>query len=150
VFYALVMEAGGLGSLIIGKLFDRAGLLVLLPVTIVVAVYAPPAFFGGFTLSLLGALLWGIGLGAHESVMQAAVAEMASQQRLGSAYGVFGAAFGVPGSPAALRLALSLPIVEVTPPLFLNCQQRTDELTYIAYFFQSVHALNECIRPLGP
>jgi hypothetical protein len=44
----------------------------------------------------------------------------------------------------------TLPIVEVTPPLFLNCQQRTDELTYIAYCFQSVHALNECIRPLGP
>jgi predicted MFS family arabinose efflux permease len=95
VFYALAMGAGGLGSLIIGKLFDRLGLLVLLPVTIVVAIYAPLAFFGGFALSLVGALLWGIGLGAHESVMQAAVAEMVSQDRLGSAYGVFGAAFGV-------------------------------------------------------
>lgn len=95
VFYALAMGAGGLGSLIIGKLFDRVGLLVLLPVTIVVAVYVPLAFFGGFTLSLIGALLWGIGLGAHESVMQAAVAEMVSQERLGSAYGLFGAAFGV-------------------------------------------------------
>jgi hypothetical protein len=31
---------------------------------IVVAVYAPLAFFGGFTLSLIGSLLWGIGLGA--------------------------------------------------------------------------------------
>lgn len=95
VFYALAMGAGGLGSLIIGKLFDRLGLLVLLPVTIIVAIYAPLAFFGGFALSLVGALLWGIGLGAHESVMQAAVAEMVSQDRLGSAYGVFGAAFGV-------------------------------------------------------
>jgi predicted MFS family arabinose efflux permease len=62
---------------------------------IVVAVYAPLAFFGGFTLSLIGSLLWGIGLGAHESVMQAAVAQTVSQERLGSAYGVFGAAFGV-------------------------------------------------------
>ena len=95
VFYALAMGAGGLGSLIIGKLFDRVGLLVLLPVTVVVAIYAPLAFFGGFALSLVGALLWGIGLGTHESVMQAAVAEMVSQERLGSAYGLFGAAFGV-------------------------------------------------------
>ena len=52
-------------------------------------------FIVGFTLSLIGTLLWGIGLGAHESVMQAAVAEMVSQERLGSAYGLFGAAFGV-------------------------------------------------------
>lgn len=95
VFYALAMGAGGIGSLIIGKLFDRMGLLVLLPVTIVIAIYAPLAFFGGFTLSLVGALLWGIGLGAHESVMQAAVAQMVPPERLGSAYGVFGAAFGV-------------------------------------------------------
>jgi MFS family permease len=95
VFYALAMGAGGLGSLIIGKLFDRVGLLVLLPATIVVAAYAPLAFLGGFTLSLIGALLWGIGLGAHESVMQAVVAQMVPRERLGSAYGVFGAAFGV-------------------------------------------------------
>jgi predicted MFS family arabinose efflux permease len=95
LFYALAMGAGGLGSLIIGKLFDQVGLLVLLPVTVLVAVYAPLAFFGGFTLSLIGALLWGIGLGAHESVMQAAVAQMVPRERLGSAYGAFGAAFGV-------------------------------------------------------
>jgi MFS family permease len=95
VFYALAMGAGGLGSLIIGKLFDRVGLIVLLPVTVVVAIYAPFAFLGSFTLALIGALLWGIGLGAHESVMQAAVAHMVPRERLGSAYGVFGAAFGV-------------------------------------------------------
>ncbi len=95
VFYALAMGAGGLGSMIIGKLFDRVGLIVLLPVTVIVAIYAPLAFMGGFTLALIGALLWGIGLGAHESVMQAAVAQMVPRERLGSAYGVFGAAFGV-------------------------------------------------------
>ena len=95
LFYAFAMGAGGLGSFIIGRLFDRVGLFVLLPVTIVVAVYAPLAFFGGFAVSLIGAILWGIGLGAHESVMQAAVAQMIPSERLGSAYGVFGAIFGV-------------------------------------------------------
>jgi predicted MFS family arabinose efflux permease len=129
VFYALAMGAGGLGSLIIGKLFDRLGLLVLLPVTVVVAVYAPLAFFGDFTLSLIGSLLWGIGLGAHESVMQAAVAQMVSQEWLGSAYGVFGAAFGVAwftGSaalgalydvsvPATVGLAVVIQLLAIVP-----------------------------------
>ncbi len=95
IFYALAMGAGGLGSLVVGRLFDRVGLVVLVPVTIMVAIYAPLAFLGGFALALTGALVWGVGLGAHESVMQAAVAQMVSSDRLGSAYGLFGAVFGV-------------------------------------------------------
>jgi len=94
IFYALAMGAGGLGSLLLGKLFDRRGLVVLIPVTLIVAVYAPLVFLGGFGLALAGALLWGIGLGAHESLMQAAVADMVAPERLGSAYGLFGVVFG--------------------------------------------------------
>lgn len=94
ILYALAMGAGGVGSLFVGKLFDRYGLLVLVPVTIVAAAYAPLAFQDSFALVLAGALLWGIGLGAHESVMQAAVAHMIPPERLGSAYGLFGAVFG--------------------------------------------------------
>lgn len=94
IFYAFAMGAGGLGSLFLGKLFDRYGLLVLVPVTVVVAVYAPFAFLGGFGLALAGALFWGIGLGAHESVMQAAITHMVAPERLGSAYGLFGVVFG--------------------------------------------------------
>lgn len=94
VFYAVAMGAGGLGSLLIGKLFDRFGLMVLVPVTIIAAAYAPLVFLGGARIALVGTLLWGIGLGAHESVMQAAVAQMVPRERLGSAYGLFGAIFG--------------------------------------------------------
>lgn len=94
IFYSLAMGAGGLGSLLLGRLFDRRGLIILVPVTIIVAAYAPLAFLGGFTLALIGAVLWGIGLGAHESVMQAALAQMVSRERLGSAYGLFGLIFG--------------------------------------------------------
>lgn len=129
IFYALAMGAGGLGSLLAGKLFDKHGLLVLVPVTIVVAAYAPLAFLGGFTLALAGALLWGIGLGAHESVMQAAVARMVPRQRLGSAYGLFGLVFGAAwfaGSaalgalydrsvPAAVLLAVVTQVCAVVP-----------------------------------
>ena len=129
IFYALAMGAGGLGSLLVGKLFDRHGLFVLIPLTIVVAAYAPLAFLGGFALALTGAVLWGIGLGAHESVMQAAVARMIPRQRLGSAYGLFGLVFGAAwfaGSaalgalydwsvPAAVLLAVVTQLCAVVP-----------------------------------
>ncbi len=129
IFYALAMAAGGLGSLLMGKLFDRAGLIVLVPVTVIAAAYAPLAFFGGFSLALVGTLLWGIGLGAHESVMQAAVARMIPRAQLGSAYGLFGAIFGIAwfaGSaaigalydvsiPAAVALAVIAQLLAVVP-----------------------------------
>jgi MFS family permease len=95
IFYAAAMGAGGIGALIFGKLFDRIGLVVLVPVTVIVAAYAPLVFLGGSGLALAGTLLWGIGLGAHESVMQATVAHLVPHERLGSAYGLFGATFGV-------------------------------------------------------
>ncbi len=38
---------------------------------------------------------WGIGMGAHESVMRAAVANFVPAERRGSAYGLFNGAYGV-------------------------------------------------------
>lgn len=129
IFYAFAMGAGGLGSMALGRLFDRHGLIVLVPLTLITAVYAPLAFSGSFAFALGGALLWGIGLGAHESVMQAAVAQMVPPQRLVSAYGFFGAAFGVAwfaGSavmgalydvsiPAVVAMAVVTQLVAVVP-----------------------------------
>jgi MFS family permease len=95
VFYALALGSGGIASLLIGRLFDRVGLIVLVPVTIFAAAFAPLVFLGSFDLALLGALLWGIGLGVHESVMSAAVAAMFPQERRSTAYGMFMAIFGI-------------------------------------------------------
>jgi MFS family permease len=94
VFYALALGSGGIGSLFMGRTFDRIGLIVLVPITILTAFFAPLVFLGGFDLALIGALLWGIGLGAHESVMSAAVARMFPQERRSTAYGIFMAVFG--------------------------------------------------------
>jgi hypothetical protein len=106
VFYAFAMGAGGFGSLVIGRLFDRLGLLVLLPVTVLIAVYAPLAFFGGFTLSLTGALLWGIGLGAHESAMPRSRRWCRGSGRV-LPTGSSARPSASPGSRAARHLALS-------------------------------------------
>jgi hypothetical protein len=130
-FYALAKGAGGLGSLMLGKLFDWVGLIVLVPTTIVRAAYAPLCFFGGFGAALLGSVLWGAGLGARESVIQAAVAEMIPEQRLGAVYGLFGGVFGVSwfvgsvalGSlydfsiPAAMWLAIVAQLLVIAPLL---------------------------------
>ena len=40
-------------------------------------------------------LLWGLGMGVHESIMAAAVAEMVPAARVASAYGLFNLLYGV-------------------------------------------------------
>jgi MFS family permease len=94
VFYAVAMGVSGAGSLVFGKMFDRRGLWVLVPLTVVTAAYAPLAFFGGRWTSLAGVALWGLGMGVHESIVAAAVATMVPTSQRGSAYGIFTASYG--------------------------------------------------------
>jgi len=94
VFYAVAMAVSGAGSLIFGRLFDRAGIGILVPLTVIGAAYAPLAFLGGFWAGLAGVSLWGLGMGVHESITPAAVAPMVSPDRRASAYGLFTGAYG--------------------------------------------------------
>jgi predicted MFS family arabinose efflux permease len=95
VFYAVAMAVSGIGSLIFGRLYDQAGIGILIPLTAVAAAYAPLAFLGGFWAGLAGVSLWGLGMGVHESIIPAAVAPMVSSDRRASAYGLFTGAYGI-------------------------------------------------------
>jgi len=95
VFYSIAMAASGLGSLSFGRLFDRAGIRILIPLTLSAALFAPLVFLGGFGLSLAGVALWGIGMGVQESIIPAAVATMVPVEKRASAYGIFTGSYGV-------------------------------------------------------
>ena len=95
LLYAIAMGVSAVSGLLFGRLFDRIGIPVLAGATLVAALFAPLVFLGGSTLALLGMVCWGVGMGAHESVMRAAVAGFVPTSRRGSAYGVFNAGYGV-------------------------------------------------------
>jgi predicted MFS family arabinose efflux permease len=94
IFFAVAMAVSGSGSLAFGRLFDRFGFNVLGGLTIVSALFAPLVFLGGFWVALIGAAIWGIGMGVQESIIPAAVAPMTSPRRRASAYGLFTAGYG--------------------------------------------------------
>ncbi len=95
VFYAIAMGVDALAALLFGRLFDRRGVSVLIFAALLSAFFSPLVFLGSFYPALLGILLWGIGMGAQESIMRAAIPEMVSQNKRGSAYGVFNAGYGL-------------------------------------------------------
>lgn len=95
VLYAVAMMVDGVAALVFGHLYDRKGMGVLLASAAIAIPVAPLVFFGGFAATLVGVVLWGIGMGAQESIMKAAVAAMSPAERRGTAFGLFNGYFGV-------------------------------------------------------
>jgi MFS family permease len=95
IFYAVAMGVDAVAALILGRLFDRLGLPVIMAVSLLSALFAPLVFLGGFDLALLGMVLWGVGMGAQESIIKAALADMVPRNRRATGYGLFNTGFGL-------------------------------------------------------
>jgi MFS family permease len=94
VFYSVAMASAAISALVFGRLFDRIGLWANIIATASASLFAIPVFYGGFAFSLVGMILWGVGMGAQDSILRAFVAEIVVPERRGGAYGIFGAVYG--------------------------------------------------------
>lgn len=95
ILYSVAMGASGAGSLVFGRWFDARGLVVLAPGLVITAGSAPLLFLGGFDLAIVGTLVWGLALGIHDAIMNAAVATMVPAHLRARAYGYFTAIYGI-------------------------------------------------------
>jgi len=94
LFYAIAMAADAFFALVIGRLYDRKGISVLVVVPLVNIPVAFLAFSGGYYLALTGAILWGLSMGAQETILRAALADLTSIKKRGTAYGIFNTLYG--------------------------------------------------------
>ncbi|MFZ1946711.1 MAG: MFS transporter, partial [bacterium] len=95
LIYAIAMGVDAVAALVIGKLYDRRGMSVLLALPVISFVMAPLAFWSRMSVAMAGIVLWGVALGIHETIMRAAIGDMVPLARRGWAYGVFYLAFGL-------------------------------------------------------
>ena len=131
IFYSVAMGADALAALLFGRLFDRLGMLMIIIAAFLGIFFAPLVFLGGFSLALTGMILWGIGMGAQESIMKAFIAGIVSPGKRGTAFGIFNAFYGVFWFFGSLALGflydISIPLVilfsmglqALSVPLFL-------------------------------
>lgn len=63
IFYSIAMGCADLRLLVFGRLFDRQGVVVLVPLTAATAIFTALLFLGGFGPALVGMALWGLGIG---------------------------------------------------------------------------------------
>lgn len=95
LLYAAAMAIDAVAALVFGRLYDRVKMKALIAAVGLSAFFALPAFLGGTGAAMVGIALWGIGMGAQESILRAAIAEMVPPEKRGSAYGIFNAGYGL-------------------------------------------------------
>ncbi|BDF77532.1 MFS transporter [Pyramidobacter piscolens] len=96
LLYAAAMGVDAGAALVFGWLYDRWGMKALALSALLTAPFSALIFLlpGGGAL-YAGAALWGVGMGAQESILKAAVATLVPKERRSSGYGSFQTAFGV-------------------------------------------------------
>ena len=96
LLYALAMLVDACAALIFGWLYDRRGYRVLGPVALAGALFPVFIFWTDSLWGVaVGACLWGMGMGAQESVMKAVVVSLSSREQRARHFGIFEACFGV-------------------------------------------------------
>jgi MFS family permease len=94
IIYAVAMAVDAVAALIVGRTYDRIGLTSLLIIPLLTMPIAFFAFSTSYSSVLIGMALWGVVLGVQETIMRAAVADLAPIERRGFAYGVFNTMYG--------------------------------------------------------
>lgn len=96
LLYSSTMLVDALAALFFGWLFDKLQTRALVISTAISAFFAVFAFgMTSQTMIMLGVALWGVGMGAQESIMKAAVATLTSKEHRASSYGAFEFLFGL-------------------------------------------------------
>lgn len=95
LLYAAAMGAGALTNLVFGRLFDRLGFSIAAVAFLAGAIFAPFVFIGQFWLMLMGMVLWGVGMGAQNSLLKAMLSSVIPAAKRSTGFGLFYTAFGV-------------------------------------------------------
>ena len=104
LFYAVAMAVDGVAAWFIGTYYDRlkkrsnnekAGLGALLMIPLF-SIFIPLfAFSLNFMYALISAIIWGVVMGIHETIMKSAIADLTPMKRRGTGYGIFNTAYGL-------------------------------------------------------
>lgn len=93
--FAMAMAVDALVAPVVGRLYDKRGLLVLALMPVGTAVAAVLLFNNTTWGAWSGMVVWGVALGMQESVLKAAVASLAPKGERGGAFGLYYFGFGV-------------------------------------------------------
>ncbi len=96
LLYSGAMLADALAALFFGWLFDKWGIRVLMISTAISATFSVFIFSANALYGIMiGIIMWGIGMGAQESILKSVVSTIVPKVSRATGFGVFETAFGI-------------------------------------------------------
>jgi len=95
VLYAVAMGAAAIAALVFGRIYDAYGFRGLIVLPVLAAVVPVLSFSTSVVAVSVGAFVWGVAMGVHDSTMRAAVTDLVPRSRRGAGYGTFTAIYGI-------------------------------------------------------
>jgi MFS-type transporter involved in bile tolerance (Atg22 family) len=104
LFYAIAMGVDGLTALLVGLGYDKlkkrhsseSGGLALLVIIPILSIAIPIlGFSNSKAFAIAAAVVWGVVMGAHETIMKSAIADITPMKKRGTGYGIFNTAYGL-------------------------------------------------------
>ena len=95
ILYAIAMGVDALAALVIGKLYDKRGLVSLAIIPLATLAIPFLGFSSQYGMAVGATVLWGIVMAVHETVMRAAIADITHLNKRAFAYGIFNTIYGL-------------------------------------------------------
>ncbi|MCE5299974.1 MAG: MFS transporter, partial [Spirochaetia bacterium] len=104
ILYAVAMITDAFSAVVMGHWYDAlkkktghhaGGLLTLASIPVMSALIPFLAFTNNAWLAFTSAILWGVVMGAHETVMKAGIADTTPMKKRGTGYGIFNFNYGL-------------------------------------------------------
>lgn len=122
LFYAVAMATGAITALLFGRLYDRIGIHSVTIAFFLAAFSLPFTFFGGFGLALVGMMLWGLGMGAQDTLFKAVLIPVIPIDKRSTAFGIFDGVYGLTwllgNIPVGILYSISVPAVVIFSMVF--------------------------------
>lgn len=94
VMLAFATGCGIVANLVLGRLYDRLGLPVVLAAVVLSALFTPLVFLGTVFAAAIAMPLWGIGYAVQDTLFKAIVAGVLPEHKRGLAFGLFYTGYG--------------------------------------------------------
>ncbi|MEO0159314.1 MAG: MFS transporter [candidate division WOR-3 bacterium] len=96
LLYTIAMLTDAIFALILGKLFDKYGIKILLLSITLTSFSSPLLFlFNNKLIIIFSIILWGIGVGTQESIMRAYISNIIRREERATAFGIFNSIYGL-------------------------------------------------------
>lgn len=104
LLYAIAMGIDAGMALVIGKTYDslknkwkndNAGLFLLLIIPLLTMFIPLLAFSMNYEFIIISAVIWGMVMGTHETIMKSAIADITPLKKRGTGYGIFSTFYGL-------------------------------------------------------